>query len=100
MRSTRSCGCARASAIIPGCGPDSGGALRGRSAGETPPGVTAPRPPAGQLPEPLEPTNDPRFLAAEARFLVMAVSSTDVRERARELGNYLDGSHIVVHAIG
>ena len=37
---------------------------------------------------------------AEARFLVMAVSSTDVRERARELGAVLDGSHIVVHAIG
>jgi glycerol-3-phosphate dehydrogenase (NAD(P)+) len=45
-------------------------------------------------------TGDPRRLAAEARFLVMAVSSTDVRDRARELGDFLDGSHIVVHAIG
>jgi glycerol-3-phosphate dehydrogenase (NAD(P)+) len=30
----------------------------------------------------------------------MAVSSSDVRERAKEFGAYLDGSHIVVHAIG
>jgi glycerol-3-phosphate dehydrogenase (NAD(P)+) len=52
------------------------------------------------LPEPLAATADPRVLAAEARFLVMAVSSTNVRERARELGSFLDGSHIVVHAIG
>ena len=60
----------------------------------------SPRLPAAPLPEPLEPTADPRRLASEARFLVMAVSSTDVRERAKELGNFLDGSHIVVHAIG
>jgi len=39
-------------------------------------------------------------LAGDARFIVMAVSSTNVRDRARELGNYLDGSHIVVHAVG
>ena len=52
------------------------------------------------LPEPLLATAAPRELAAEARFVMMAVSSTNVRERARELGNYLDGSHIVVHAIG
>src|SRR2546423_14823460 len=56
--------------------------------------------PGAPLPEPLEATADPRRLAGEARFIVMAVSSTDVRERARELGNFLDGSHIVVHAIG
>jgi glycerol-3-phosphate dehydrogenase (NAD(P)+) len=60
----------------------------------------SPRLPSAPLPEPLEPTADPRRLASEARFLVMAVSSTDVRERAKELGNFLDGSHIVVHAIG
>jgi glycerol-3-phosphate dehydrogenase (NAD(P)+) len=59
-----------------------------------------PRLPEAPLPEPLAATADPRVLAAEARFLVMAVSSTNVRERARELGNFLDGSHIVVHAIG
>jgi glycerol-3-phosphate dehydrogenase (NAD(P)+) len=60
----------------------------------------SPRLAGAPLPEPLEATADPRRLAAEARFLVMAVSSTDVRERARELGNFLDGSHIAVHAIG
>jgi glycerol-3-phosphate dehydrogenase (NAD(P)+) len=59
-----------------------------------------PRLPAAPLPPPLDATADPKKLAGEARFLVMAVSSTDVRERARELGAYLDGSHIVVHAIG
>ncbi|MCX5745838.1 MAG: NAD(P)-binding domain-containing protein, partial [Proteobacteria bacterium] len=56
--------------------------------------------PAALLPAPLIPTADPKFLAAEARFLVMCVVSTDVRERSRELGDVLDGSHIVVHAIG
>ncbi len=61
---------------------------------------TCPRLPDAPLPPPLEATADPRRLAAEARFLVMAVSSTDVRERAKELGGFLDGSHIVVHAIG
>jgi len=56
--------------------------------------------PDAPLPEPLEATADPKKLAGEARFLVMAVSSQDVRERGKELGNYLDGSHIVVHAVG
>ena len=59
-----------------------------------------PRLPEAPLPEPLEATADPKRLAHEARFLVLAVSSTDVRERSRELGDVLDGSHIVVHAIG
>jgi glycerol-3-phosphate dehydrogenase (NAD(P)+) len=59
-----------------------------------------PRLPAAPLPEPLEATSDPRRLAAEARFVVLAVTSTNVRRRARELGDVLDGSHIVVHAIG
>ena len=59
-----------------------------------------PRLPDAPMPAPLSATSDPRMLAAEARFIVMAVSSTNVRERSRELGNYLDGSHIVVHAIG
>jgi glycerol-3-phosphate dehydrogenase (NAD(P)+) len=61
---------------------------------------TCPRLPTAPLPPPLEATADPRRVAAEARFLVMAVSSTDVVERSRELGGFLDGSHIVVHAIG
>lgn len=56
--------------------------------------------PQAELPPPLEATVDPRRVAAEARFLVMAVSSTDVVVRAKELGGFLDGSHIVVHAIG
>lgn len=60
----------------------------------------SPRLPAAPLPPPLEATTDPRRLANEARFLVLAVTSTDVRERSRELGDVLDGSHIVVHAIG
>ncbi|MBL0213475.1 MAG: NAD(P)H-dependent glycerol-3-phosphate dehydrogenase [Myxococcales bacterium] len=60
----------------------------------------SPRLPAAPLPAPLEATADPKRLAAEARFLVLAVQSTNVRERARELGEVLDGSHIVVHAIG
>lgn len=61
---------------------------------------TCPRLPEAPLPPPLEATTDPRRVASEARFLVMAVSSRDVVERAKELGGYLDGSHIVVHAIG
>jgi glycerol-3-phosphate dehydrogenase (NAD(P)+) len=61
---------------------------------------SCPRLPEAALPEPLEATIDPRQLASEARLLVMAVSSTTVRDRARELGEYLDGSHIVVHAVG
>jgi glycerol-3-phosphate dehydrogenase (NAD(P)+) len=59
-----------------------------------------PRLPSALLPEPLEATADPRRLASEARFLVLAVSSKDVRSRSRELGDVIDGSHIVVHAIG
>lgn len=61
---------------------------------------TCPRLPAAPLPPPLEATTDPRRVAGEARFLVMAVSSRDVAPRAKELGGFLDGSHIVVHAIG
>ena len=59
-----------------------------------------PRLPGAPLPEPLEATTDPRRLASEARFVVLAVTSTNVRRRARELGDVLDGSHIAVHAIG
>ncbi len=61
---------------------------------------SSPRLPKAPLPAPLEATADPKRLAAEARFIVLAVSSTNVRDRARELGDVLDGSHIVVHAIG
>ena len=61
---------------------------------------SCPRLPNAPLPAPLEATADPRRVAAEARFLVMAVSSKDVVERSKELGGFLDGSHIAVHAIG
>ncbi|HEY0191685.1 MAG TPA: 2-dehydropantoate 2-reductase N-terminal domain-containing protein [Kofleriaceae bacterium] len=59
-----------------------------------------PRLPAAPLPEPLEATSDPRYLASQARFVILAVTSTNVRDRARELGDVLDGSHIAVHAVG
>lgn len=61
---------------------------------------TSPRLPAATLGDSLDATADPRRLAAETRFIVMAVGSQDVRHRSRELGNVLDGSHIVVHAVG
>ena len=61
---------------------------------------SSPRLPRAPLPDAVSATTDPRELAAKARFLVLAVSSTNVRDRARELGEVLDGSHIVVHAVG
>jgi glycerol-3-phosphate dehydrogenase (NAD(P)+) len=59
-----------------------------------------PRLPDAPLPAPLEVTADRRVLAREARLIVLAVASTDIRTRARELGDVIDGSHLVVHAIG
>ncbi|HEY4179757.1 MAG TPA: NAD(P)-binding domain-containing protein [Kofleriaceae bacterium] len=59
-----------------------------------------PRFPEAALPEPLTATSDLKQLASEARFLVLAVVSGNARDRARELGDVVDGSHIVVHAIG
>ncbi|MEZ4366892.1 MAG: NAD(P)-binding domain-containing protein [Kofleriaceae bacterium] len=56
--------------------------------------------PAAELPAPLTATADPRELARAARLIVLAVVSTDVAARARELGEVLDGSHLVVHAVG
>jgi len=32
--------------------------------------------------------------------VILAVTSTNVRDRSRELGDVLDGSHIVIHAVG
>jgi glycerol-3-phosphate dehydrogenase (NAD(P)+) len=61
---------------------------------------TCPRLPIATLPPPLEATADPRRLAGEARLVVLAVTSADVRDRAHEIGQFLDGSHIVVHAVG
>ncbi|HLL24028.1 MAG TPA: NAD(P)-binding domain-containing protein, partial [Kofleriaceae bacterium] len=60
----------------------------------------SPRMPAAALGELVSATADPHVLASEARFIVLATTSSVVRERARELGDVLDGSHIVVHAIG
>jgi glycerol-3-phosphate dehydrogenase (NAD(P)+) len=44
-------------------------------------------------------TGDPAELAERTRFVVIAVASTDVRSRARILGDVLDGGHLVVHAV-
>jgi glycerol-3-phosphate dehydrogenase (NAD(P)+) len=65
---------------------------RDRSGGDRLPGVP--------LSERITATTDPAELASLARFVVMAVSSTEARERARTLGDVLDGRHLVVHAIG
>jgi glycerol-3-phosphate dehydrogenase (NAD(P)+) len=56
--------------------------------------------PGVALPLTLLVTADPAELAQAARFVVLAVASTDVRARALELGNFLDANHIVVHAVG
>lgn len=56
------------------------------------PGVT--------LPENVKATADPAALAAGARLIVVAVASTDVRGRARILGELLGPAHLVVHAVG
>jgi glycerol-3-phosphate dehydrogenase (NAD(P)+) len=59
-----------------------------------------PRLPAAHLPESLEATTELGHLARSVRFVILSITSTSVRERARELGDVLDGSHIVVHALG
>ncbi|MEZ4360084.1 MAG: NAD(P)-binding domain-containing protein [Kofleriaceae bacterium] len=59
-----------------------------------------PRLPQVKLPAAVEVTTDPKVLAREAHLVVLAVASTDARARARELGAVLDGSHLVVHAVG
>ncbi|HET9619907.1 MAG TPA: 2-dehydropantoate 2-reductase N-terminal domain-containing protein [Kofleriaceae bacterium] len=59
-----------------------------------------PRLPDAELAAPLEATTDAAYLASAARFVIFAVTSTNVRARSTELGNVLDGSHIAVHAVG
>lgn len=59
-----------------------------------------PRLPDVELADGLRATSDGAELAREARFLVVAVGSTQVRDRALALGDVIDGSHLVVHAIG
>lgn len=58
------------------------------------------RMPGVELAPTLRATRDAAELAESARFLVMAVPSTDVRSRASILGKVVDGGHILVHAIG
>ena len=52
------------------------------------------------VPAAVQVVTDVRALAAAARFVVVAVTSTDVGGRLAELGEALDGNHLVVHAIG
>lgn len=59
-----------------------------------------PRLPDVAVPEAVRVVESPRELAAAARFLVIAVTSTDVGPRLVELGAVLDGSHLIVHAVG
>jgi len=56
--------------------------------------------PGVALADTLRATSDPSELAAAARFIVLAVASTEVRDRARVLGDFVDGSHVLVHANG
>lgn len=56
--------------------------------------------PGIELPPSLSATADPAELAAKARLLVIAVPSTDVYSRARLLGDVVDPSHLIVHAVG
>jgi glycerol-3-phosphate dehydrogenase (NAD(P)+) len=60
----------------------------------------SPRLPAAELPASVSATTDPRRLAAEARLIVLAVPSLDARARAKEIGQVVDGGHILVHAVG
>lgn len=56
--------------------------------------------PGVELAPGLRATADAGELAERARLIVVAVSSADVRDRARRLGEVLDGRHMLVHAIG
>ncbi len=60
----------------------------------------SPRLPEAELPPQVQATADPARLAAECRLIVIAVASTDIGERAREVGEVVDGSHLLIHAIG
>lgn len=56
--------------------------------------------PGIELPASLRATTDPAELAARCRLLVIAVPSTDVYSRARLLGDVVDATHLIVHAVG
>ncbi len=60
----------------------------------------SPRLPDTELPPSVRVVTDVQELAAAARFLIVAVASTDAPGRLVELGTAIDGSHLVVHAIG
>src|SRR3954470_1942553 len=51
------------------------------------------------LPNGVRVVRDPKEAAAHDRLLVLAVPSSACRAVARDLGNYLDGSHYVVHGV-
>ncbi len=57
------------------------------------------RRPHGDLPSAVERTEDLAALARHGRTILLAVPSTHVRELARELGDHLDGHHVLVHGI-
>jgi predicted dinucleotide-binding enzyme len=61
---------------------------------------THPRLGSTRLPDVVRATTDPAELAQFASFLVIAVTSSEVRRRMRDLGDHLDGSHMLVSAIG
>ncbi len=59
-----------------------------------------PRLPDVEVPTAVRVVTEPAVLAASARFLVIAVTSTDVGPRLTELGAVVDGGHLIVHAVG
>lgn len=59
-----------------------------------------PRLPDVDVPAGVRVITDVAELARSARFIVFAVASQDAAPRLAELGTVLDGSHLVVHAIG
>src|SRR5262245_4738558 len=59
-----------------------------------------PRLPGVELSAAMAVTGEAAELVERARFFIFAVSSVDVRQRARLLGRIVDGSAIAVHAVG
>jgi glycerol-3-phosphate dehydrogenase (NAD(P)+) len=57
------------------------------------------RRPHPDLPESVKQTDRVGDLAKHARTILLAVPSNHVRELARELGDHVDGHHILVHGI-
>ncbi len=59
-----------------------------------------PRLPDVEIPIGVRVIGDVRELAAAARYVIVAVASSDAPARLAELGAAIDGGHLVVHAIG